>query len=152
MADGLTVALVGVASGVVSALLSGNLSVEVYKRRAANQDKEKTQRDVFTEAQIVDRQLYEERLIAQIEKLTQAERALIDERIEINRKVALLEAKIESLTKELDESDEEIKKRLREITSLNAVVESRNTQIGNLQRIIEDLHRQVEKLQPEVGQ
>jgi hypothetical protein len=153
MADSTTIAIVaGVASAVVSGLLSGGLSVEMYKRKVANderklaeQQKEHSQNQVLSEAQIADRQLYEERLIMQIDKLTLAERALIDERITVNGNVSRLEAKVERQDLFIAEQDDEIQLKAQQLRERDSIIESRDSQIARLQQAVASLTEQLER-------
>jgi hypothetical protein len=153
MADSTTIAIVaGVASAVVSGLLSGGLSVEMYKRKVANderklaeQQKEHSQNQVLSEAQIADRQLYEERLIMQIDKLTLAERALIDERIAVNGNVSRLEAKVERQDLFIAEQDDEIQLKAQQLRERDSIIESRDSQIARLQQAVASLTEQLER-------
>jgi hypothetical protein len=153
MADSTTIAIVaGVASAVVSGLLSGGLSVEMYKRKVANDDrklteqqKEHSQNQVLSEAQIADRQLYEERLIMQIDKLTLAERALIDERIAVNGNVSRLEAKVERQDLFIAEQDDEIQLKAQQLRERDSIIESRDSQIARLQQAVASLTEQLER-------
>jgi chromosome segregation ATPase len=153
MADSTTIAIVaGVASAIVSGLLSGGLSVEMYKRKVANDDrklteqqKEHSQNQVLSEAQIADRQLYEERLIMQIDKLTLAERALIDERITVNGNVSRLEAKVERQDLFIAEQDDEIQLKAHQLRERDSIIESRDSQIARLQQAVASLTEQLER-------